>query len=59
MYSKQMLVDPSRFRNVKREIYLLKKLNHPKIIKLHHAINDRLWIVLVMEYVGTQSLRYY
>ena len=35
-----MLVDPDKMRNVKREISLLKRLNHVNIIKLHYAIND-------------------
>lgn len=43
-------------RNVKREISLLKKLNHPSIIKLLYAIDDTDYIILVMEYIGKTNL---
>lgn len=56
MYSKQVLADPNKMRNVKREISLLKKLKHPSIIDLPFAIDDSKYIVLVMEYIGKTSL---
>ena len=51
-------------RNVKREINLLKKLDHPNIIKLYNAIDDKAYVIifliikiaLVMEYIGKTSL---
>jgi serine/threonine protein kinase len=56
MYPKYVLNDPYKMRNVKREISLLKKLDHPYIIKLPYALEDRTHIVLVMEYIGRLSL---
>ena len=60
MYPKWIISsDPNKIRNVKREIFLLKKLDHPNIIKLYHAIDDKQYIILVMEYIGKQSLKNY
>ena len=33
------IADPHKMRNVKREISILKKLDHPNIIKLYYAID--------------------
>ncbi len=40
IYPKHILNNPDKMRNVKREIYLLKCLDHPNIINLHYAINE-------------------
>ena len=37
-YEKVKLRDPAKMRNVKREIALLKEMNHPNVIKLHTSI---------------------
>lgn len=56
MYPKYVLADPHKMRNVKREISLLKKLDHQSIIQLPYAIDDSNFIVLVMEYIGKITL---
>ena len=40
-YPKYILSDSNKMKNVKREINLLKKMDHPNIIKLLYAINDK------------------
>lgn len=51
-----MTTDSQKMNNVRREIIILKKMNHKNIIKLHAAFEDSRQIHLVMEYVGSQSL---
>ena len=46
-------------RNVKREINLLNRLDHPYLIKLPFVFEDKQVIVLGMEYVGKISLHNY
>jgi len=46
-------------KNVKREISLLNRLQHPNLIKMHFAFEDTKQIVLGMEYVGKISLNNY
>lgn len=46
IYQKYVLADPNKMRNVKREISILKRLNHPYIIKLYHAIDERTQVSL-------------
>ena len=38
--------------NLQREIEILKTLDHPNIIKLHHVIETQKTYNLVMEYGG-------
>lgn len=52
----KLTTDSQKMNNVRREIIILKKMNHPNIIKLHCAFEDSRQIHLVMEYVGSQSL---
>lgn len=42
---------------VQREIAVLKKVNHPNIIKLHEIIDTHKQINLVTEFIGGQSLQ--
>ena len=41
IYEKIRINDSMKMQNVKREILLLKELDHPNVIKLHYAIEDR------------------
>lgn len=41
IYEKSKLNDSQKMNNVKREISLLKRLEHPNIIKLFYAIEDK------------------
>lgn len=41
IYPKYMIADPNKMRNVKREVSILKRINHPYIIKLFQAIDER------------------
>ena len=53
MYDKFKLMDTTRKNNVKREIQILKELNHKNIIKLITTIDTRQNINLIMEYGGS------
>ncbi|KRX08504.1 Protein kinase-like domain [Pseudocohnilembus persalinus] len=59
IYQKYTLSDPNKMKNVKREISLLKRLDHPNIIKLPWAVQNNQQIILVMEYIGKMSLYHY
>lgn len=56
IYEKYKLADPRKMKNVRREIQLLKQMDHPYIIKLHDSFENSKQIHLVMEYIGKQSL---
>ena len=51
IYSKKSLEDPSLKKNVTREIKILKKIDHPNIVKFYEEISGRLNLYIVMEYV--------
>lgn len=59
IYEKHKLCDIRKKTGVKREIYILKKLNHPYTIKLLETIDDNKQVSLVTEYVGGSSLHWY
>jgi serine/threonine protein kinase len=59
IYDKYKLLDPHKLNNVKREIIILRKIDHPHIIKFFYALEDKRQIHLVMEYVGNTSLNNY
>ncbi|KRW98946.1 Protein kinase-like domain [Pseudocohnilembus persalinus] len=59
IYNKESFKDPSKLKNVKREIQILSKLNHPNIIKLYHVIETENELNLVMEFIGLTSLFQY
>jgi MAP/microtubule affinity-regulating kinase len=57
IYDKEkILSNASRKRSVSREIKLLKKLDHPNIVKLYESIDTRKSLNLVMEHVEGISL---
>jgi len=55
IYLKEKLKDLSRKKSVRREIKLMKRLNHPNIAKLYDAIETETQVVLVLEFVGGGS----
>lgn len=55
-YEKAKLIDPQRKQNVKREMRILQKLTHPRIIQFHESFEGPRQINIVMEYVGGTSL---
>ncbi|CAD8103093.1 unnamed protein product [Paramecium sonneborni] len=59
IYDKSKISDNQKMNNIKREISILKRINHSNIIKLIYAIEDRKSINLVMEYISNQSLAVY
>ncbi|CAD8082583.1 unnamed protein product [Paramecium primaurelia] len=59
IYEKIKLNDSQKMNNVKREISILKRIEHQNIIKLYWAIEDKKSINLVMEYISSQSLASY
>lgn len=57
IYDKEkILSNASRKRSVSREITLLKKLDHPNIVKLYESIDTRKSLNLIMEHVEGISL---
>jgi MAP/microtubule affinity-regulating kinase len=57
IYDKEkILSNASRKRSVSREIALLKKLDHPNIVKLYESIDTKKSLNLVMEHVEGMSL---
>jgi len=59
IYSKQNLLDPQRKNAVKREIDILKKTDHPNIMKLHEVIDGPKNTILVMELIEGNSMLSY
>lgn len=58
-YDKSKLTQPHRRRNLRREIQIMQKLEHPHIVKLHKAIKSTRHVHLIQEYVGGCSLHSY
>lgn len=56
IYDKYKLVDAARKKSVQREIYLLKKLSHPNIVRFYDTFDTRNTINIVMESVQGKSL---
>ena len=52
IYEKQRLKDPERYKNVVWEVKLLRKLDHPYIIKLVEVVDNYKSVNLVLEYAG-------
>ncbi|CAD8166170.1 unnamed protein product [Paramecium octaurelia] len=59
IYSKAKLCNQQRRQQLKREIHILKLLNHPNIIKYVNTIETQMDINLIVEYGGSKSLRSY
>ena len=57
IYERIKLIDRVRREIVKREIEILQKVKHPNIIELIKARENSRNIYLVMEYLGTTTLK--
>lgn len=55
IYEKERIKDIQRKKSVRREIRLMKRLNHPNICQLYEAIETEDQVILVLEYIGGGS----
>ena len=55
IYEKEKIKDIQRKKGVRREIRLMKRLNHPNINTLYEAIETESQVILVLEYVAGGS----
>ena len=55
IYLKDKMKDLQRKKSVRREIKLMKRLDHPNIAKMYDAIETDTKVILVLEYVGGGS----
>ena len=55
IYEKEKIKDIQRKKSVRREIRLMKRLNHPNIATLYEAIETEDQVILVLEYVAGGS----
>ena len=55
IYLKEKMKDLQRKKSVRREIKLMKRIDHPNIARLYDAIETETKVILVMEYVGGGS----
>jgi serine/threonine protein kinase len=58
-YDKYHFIDPVKKANLHREIEILKKLDHPNIVKLLETVDGKKHFHLVLEFVKGQSLYNY
>ena len=55
IYEKEKIKEIQRKKSVRREIRLMKRLNHPNIAKLYEAIETDTQVILVLEYISGGS----
>lgn len=58
-YEKYQILDPIKKKNLLREIEILRKLEHPHIIKLFETVDSKKHYHLVLEYINGCSLYNY
>lgn len=56
---KQKLFEFSLVQNIKREIQIQRRLDHPHIIKLYRFFEDKEYAYLVLEYASKGNLAAY
>jgi serine/threonine protein kinase len=59
IYEKYKLIDVQIKNNLAREIKILKKLNHPNIVRLYESIDTFSNVYLVTEYLEGVPLQEY
>jgi len=59
IYDKYRLLDPTRKKCVGREIFILKKIAHPNIVKLYETIDTQKQLLLILEFCKGKSLYSY
>ena len=59
IYEKYRLTDPSKKKNVAREIEILKKIDHPNIVKMFEVVETPKQLHLVLEFISGGSLGAY
>lgn len=48
--------DPTKFKNIRKEINIMQNIEHQNIIKLYESVDTLTKISLVVEYGGEYSL---
>lgn len=56
IYEKSKLNDISRQKSVQNEIKILKKLEHPNIVKLFQHVDTQKYLYIILEFVSGHSL---
>ncbi len=56
IYEKRNFICPEDLLNFKKEISILKKVNHPNIIKIYNLIEDNYNYYIIMEYASKGDL---
>lgn len=56
MYDRSKLIDGTRKQSLMKEIKILKKIDHPNIIKFYEAIDTAKYVYLCTEFVSGPSL---
>lgn len=59
IYQKEKMKDIQRQKSIRREIKIMKRINHPNITKLYDVIETDTQVVLVMEYISGGSTHGY
>ncbi|CAI2363769.1 unnamed protein product [Moneuplotes crassus] len=59
LYDRSKLVDGTRKLSLVKEIRILRKVDHPNIIKLHESIDTSTYVYLATEYISGPSLLKY
>ena len=57
VYDKYKLNDANKKKALTREIAVLKKIDHPNLVKLYEVIETTRQINLIMEYIEGRSLQ--
>ena len=48
--------DPTKFKNIRKEINVMQNISHPNIIKLYESVDTLTKISLVTQFGGNESL---
>ena len=56
IYDKEKMLEPTRRRNLKREILLVNKIRHPSIVGMYEAFDSKKQVFIVQEFLPGGSL---